>query len=60
MTWPGHLVSMYKFVCESVCVHHGNLFGVESTVSGLMRMCVWAGGDVQPPTPWATGFPRPQ
>lgn len=39
MTWPCHLVSVYKSVC--VCVsaqHHGNLFGVESTV--------WADEDV--------------
>lgn len=39
--------------------HHGNLFGVECTVSGLMRMCVWAGSGVLPLTPLAPGSPRP-
>lgn len=36
MMWPGQLVSVHKSVC--VCIYLLNMFRVESTASGMMRM----------------------
>lgn len=54
MMWPGQLVSVHKSVCVCICL---NLFRVESTASGMMRMRVRADSAVLPNGPSATGFP---